>query len=74
MDAVQKKPLHWGAWKELALLITDKETVCRLGGVEGKGEEGRGRRSVCGCYTEGTITLGSLERADSAYTEQEYST
>ena len=39
VDAVQKEPLHWGAWKELALLITDKETVCRLGGgmVVGKG-------------------------------------
>ncbi|KAK3096228.1 hypothetical protein FSP39_024698 [Pinctada imbricata] len=30
VDAVNKEPLHWGAWKELSLLITDKETLVSL--------------------------------------------
>jgi hypothetical protein len=27
LEAVHKEPLYWGAWLELALLITDKEMV-----------------------------------------------
>ena len=26
-EAVNKEPLHWGAWLELSSLCTDKETV-----------------------------------------------
>ena len=26
-EAVNETPLHWGAWLELSLLITDKDTV-----------------------------------------------
>ena len=29
VEAVQKEPLHWGAWQELSLLIPEKEMVCR---------------------------------------------
>ena len=29
-ESVHKAPLHWGAWLELSLLITDKDTVSRL--------------------------------------------
>lgn len=27
-EAVHLQPLHWGAWLELAALITDREMVC----------------------------------------------
>ena len=27
VEAVQAEPLHWGAWKELSLLISDKDMV-----------------------------------------------
>ena len=27
VEAVSKQPLHWGAWQELATLITDREMV-----------------------------------------------
>ena len=27
VEAVTKQPLHWGAWQELATLITDREMV-----------------------------------------------
>ncbi|XP_064638455.1 cell division cycle protein 23 homolog [Lineus longissimus] len=30
LEAVRKEPLHWGAWLELALLITDKEMLSSL--------------------------------------------
>ena len=29
-ESVHKAPLHWGAWLELSLLITDKDTVSSL--------------------------------------------
>nr|KAG5700933.1 hypothetical protein BaRGS_034218 [Batillaria attramentaria] len=30
VEAVNKQPLHWGAWQELALLITDREMLLSL--------------------------------------------
>ncbi|XP_046360516.1 cell division cycle protein 23 homolog [Haliotis rufescens] len=30
VEAVNKEPLHWGAWQELAMLITDRETLSSL--------------------------------------------
>ena len=27
VEAVNKEPLHWGAWLELSLLVHDKDTV-----------------------------------------------
>jgi anaphase-promoting complex subunit 8 len=27
VEAVNANPLHWGAWLELAVLVTDKEMV-----------------------------------------------
>lgn len=29
-EAIVKEPLHWGAWLELAALVTDKDMVCYL--------------------------------------------
>lgn len=34
VEAVTKQPLHWGAWQELATLITDREMVA-LRGMQG---------------------------------------
>lgn len=30
VEAVNREPLHWGAWQELALLIHDKDMVSAL--------------------------------------------
>ena len=28
IESINKEPLHWGSWQEIASLISDKEKVC----------------------------------------------